>query len=220
MEQLYESRDLFIEGTLVTVQFTLISAVFMVLIAFVAAFGRLAPWKPVRAVTLCYVEFFRGTSLIVQLFWLFFALPMVGITLEPSTTAVMGLSLCLGAYGAEVVRAAIVSVPRSQIEGAIALNLTPVQRMRMVILPQAIRAMLPPFGNLLIELVKATALISLITIHDLTFQARMFNLRHVQIIQSFGTVLLIYFVFSQFLAYGVRLLERRFQRGVIQVSRI
>lgn len=220
MQQLYEARDLFIEGTLVTIQYTLVSSAFMVLIAFVAGFGRLAPWRPVRAAAVCYIEFFRGTSLIVQLFWLFFALPMVNVTLEASTTAVLALSLCLGAYAAEVVRAAIVAVPRAQIEAAIALNLTPRQRMRMVILPQAVRAMLPPFGNLLIELVKATALISLITIHDLTFQARMFNLRTVQIVASFGTTLVIYFVISQILAYGVRLLERRFQRGMPRMVRL
>jgi polar amino acid transport system permease protein len=220
MQQLYEARGLFIEGTAVTIQFTLISMVFMVIIAFVGGFARIAPWGVVRAAAVCYIEFFRGTSLFVQLFWLFFALPMLGIKLPASVTAVLGMSVCLGAYGAEVVRAAIVAVPKEQTEAAIALNMTPYQRMRMVILPQAVRAMLPPFGNLFIELTKATALISLITIHDLTFQARMFNLRTVQTIVGFGTALTIYFVFSQILMYGVRLLERRFARGVPQAIRL
>jgi polar amino acid transport system permease protein len=216
MQQLYEARGLFIEGTVVTVQFTLISMVFMVIIAFIGGFGRIAPWGVVRAAAICYIEFFRGTSLFVQLFWLFFALPMLGVKLPASVTAVLGMSLCLGAYGAEVVRAAIVAVPKEQTEAAIALNMTPYRRMRMVILPQAVRAMLPPFGNLLIELTKASALISLIGIHDLTFQARMFNLRTVQTLVGFGTALTIYFIFSQILMYGVRRLERRFASGVPQ----
>ena len=220
MQQLYEARDLFIEGTAVTVQFTLLSMVFMVIIAFIGGFGRIAPWGVVRAASACYIEFFRGTSLFVQLFWLFFALPMLGVKLPAAVTAVLGMSLCFGAYGAEVVRAAIVAVPKEQTEAAIALNMTPYERMRMVILPQAVRAMLPPFGNLLIELTKATALISLIAIHDLTFQARMFNLRTVQTIVGFGTALTIYFVFSQILMYGVRRLERRFARGVLQPIRL
>jgi polar amino acid transport system permease protein len=220
MQQLYEARDLFIEGTAVTVQFTLLSMVFMVIIAFIGGFGRIAPWGVVRAASVCYIEFFRGTSLFVQLFWLFFALPMLGVKLPAAVTAVLGMSLCFGAYGAEVVRAAIVAVPKEQTEAAIALNMTPYERMRMVILPQAVRAMLPPFGNLLIELTKATALISLIAIHDLTFQARMFNLRTVQTIVGFGTALTIYFVFSQILMYGVRRLERRFARGVLQPIRL
>jgi polar amino acid transport system permease protein len=220
MQQLYEARGLFIEGTAVTVQFTLLSMVFMVIIAFIGGFGRIAPWGVVRAASACYIEFFRGTSLFVQLFWLFFALPMLGVKLPAAVTAVLGMSLCFGAYGAEVVRAAIVAVPKEQTEAAIALNMTPYERMRMVILPQAVRAMLPPFGNLLIELTKATALISLIAIHDLTFQARMFNLRTVQTIVGFGTALTIYFVFSQILMYGVRRLERRFARGVLQPIRL
>src|SRR3546814_7395893 len=105
------------------------------------------------------------------LFWLFFVLPHFGRTLPPLTVAVVALGLNVGAYGAEVVRGAIDAVPRGQWEETIALNMSRIEALRRVILPQAVVAMIPPWGNLFIELMKATALVSLITIGDLTFRA-------------------------------------------------
>lgn len=227
MEQLRESWGfisefwpLLLKGAGNTVQLTLISALLMVVIAFVAGFGRISPWRPVRAVTTIYIEFFRGTSLLVQLFWFFYALPQLGIRLTPWAVAILVLALCLGAYAAEVVRACIVAVPKTQIEAAVALNMTSAQRMRIVILPQAVRAMLPPFGNLLIEMVKATSLVSLIAIHDLMFQARIATIRTYKTIEIFTMVLIMYFIISQVLSYGVKQLERRYGRGIVQGPRI
>ena len=165
-----------------------------------------------------YVEFFRGTSLLIQLFWLFFCLPLIGITLTPMTVAIVGLGLNVGAYGAEVVRGAVQAVARGQYEAATALNMSPSVTMRQVILPQALVAMLPPFGNLLIELLKGTALVSLITITDLTFRGAQLNVVTLRSMEIWGLVLIIYFVLAQILNLFVRYMEQRLSVGLGRVK--
>ncbi|BCJ86709.1 ectoine/hydroxyectoine ABC transporter permease subunit EhuC [Effusibacillus dendaii] len=161
-----------------------------------------------------YVEFFRGTSLLVQMFWLFFALPILGIELEPMTTGVLALGLNYGAYGSEIVRSSIQAIPKGQTEAAIALNLTSFQRMRSVILPQAFTLMLPAFGNLLIELLKGTSLVSLITLSDLTFTGMLMRTANIaRTPEILGLILVIYFVLAYSLTLVVRWLERRVSAG-------
>src|SRR3546814_18898427 len=116
---------------------------------------------PLRWLAITYIELFRGTSALVQLFWLFFVLPHFGLTLEPLTVAVAALGLNVGAYAAEVVRGAIDAVPRGQWEATIALNMSPIEALRRHILPPAVVAMSPPCGNLFIHLLKRTDLASL-----------------------------------------------------------
>ena len=186
MSEIWEYRILFLNGIWVTVRVTLMASAFMIVIAFIAGLAKISRIWLVRIISIVYIEIFRGTSLIVQLFWLYYALPNLGIFLSAETTAVLGLSLCLGAYGAEVVRAAIQAVPKHQVEAATVLNFTRAQSMRYVIVPQAVRAMLPPFSNLLIELLKGSALIALITVPDLTFQAKIVTLRTMKTLQAFG----------------------------------
>ncbi|MFC4768902.1 ectoine/hydroxyectoine ABC transporter permease subunit EhuC [Effusibacillus consociatus] len=203
-----------LEGAAVTIQITGLSAGVALVLAFVAGFGRLSKYSPVRIITAFYVEVFRGTSLLVQLFWLFFALPMLGIELSPMAAGVVALALNYGAYGSEVVRSSILAVPKGQTEGAIALNMTPVQRMRRIILPQAFMIMLPAFGNLLIELLKGTSLVSLITLTDLTFKGMM--LRTFDISRTpeiFACMLGIYFVLAYSLTLAVRWIERKVTAG-------
>src|SRR5918995_4376631 len=161
------SDDL-LAGLWVTVYMTLMSAALAAIIAF--ALGLLARMDALlpRTIARVVIEFFRGTSLLVQLFWLFYALPLWGYRLDPVTVGVLAFGLNFGAYGAEVVRGAINAVPKPQWEGAIALNLSPFDRMRRVILPQALPLMIPPFNNLLIQLIKSTPLLFLITLTDLT----------------------------------------------------
>ena len=140
----------------------------------------LRPRRRVRWLATVYVEVFRGTSALVQLFWLFFVLPQFGLTLAPFLVAVLALGLNVGAYGSEVVRGAILGVPRGQWEATTALNMTRAAALRRIILPQAFVAMIPPWGNLFIELLKATSLVSLITLSDLTFRAQTVEPDHVQ----------------------------------------
>jgi polar amino acid transport system permease protein len=127
----------------------------------------------VRFITRIYVEGWRGTSEVVQLFWLYFAAPvLIGFQIVPLWTGIIVLGLNHGAYGAEIVRGAVRAVPAAQHEGAVALGFTPAQRMRRVILPQAIVEMLPPFNTLFIQLLKATSLVSLISVTEIAYQGK------------------------------------------------
>jgi polar amino acid transport system permease protein len=213
MSVVFQNGWLLLDGLWVTIQVTIGAGAVALVLAFMAGLSRLSRYRAVRTIALCYIEFFRGTSALVQLFWLFFALPFLGITLSPMTAGIVGLGLCVGAYGAEVVRSAVLAVPKGQIESAIALNLTSFQTIRHVVLPQAVRMMIPPFGNLFIELLKITSLVSLITLQDLTFQAASINAVTLKTVQIFSTVLVLYFLLSLVITGVMRLLERRFGRG-------
>ena len=105
---------LILEGALVTIQLTLMGSVLALAMALLAGLGRLSRFFPVRALATAYIEFFRGTSIFVQLFWAYFVLPFAGISLTPLQAGVLGLGLNVGAYGAEVVRGAIQSIGREQ----------------------------------------------------------------------------------------------------------
>lgn len=203
-----------LDGALVTVQITAMASVLAIICAAIAGLARLSRFRPVRMIAVTYVEFFRGTSALVQLFWLFFVLPAFGINLPPMVVAVIGLGLHIGAYGAEIVRSAVTAVPRGQREAAIALNMSPMLTMRRVILPQAAIAMLPPFNNLSIELLKATSLVSLITITDLTFKANVLNMATLRTAEIYTAVLVMYFVISMAITLTFRMVERRLSVGL------
>ncbi len=205
-------------GTLVTcAQFLLASAV-AVTVAMVAGLGKLSRNLAVRGAASVYIEIFRGTSLLVQLYWIFFVLPLFGITLEKFWAGFLSVGLNVGAYGAELVRGAIRSVPRGQWEAAYALSMSPARRMRRIILPQAVQLMLPPWGNLLIELLKGTALVSLISVADLMFQAKQINASTFLSAQSFGIALIVYYVLARaivtpFMRWLERVMARRLGRA-------
>src|SRR5690606_21664414 len=130
----------------VTAELALASTVLGGVLAFAAGIGKLSKFLPVRWLSVVYIEIFRGTSLLVQMFWLFYALPLLGVRLEPTTAGILALGLNIGAYGAEVVRGAILAVPKPQYEAAVALNFTPRYTLWHVALPQAVVEMMPPFG--------------------------------------------------------------------------
>lgn len=200
-------------GAVTTIKITLLASALALCLALTAGLGRLSRNFLVRAICVIYIEIFRGTALLVQLFWLFFVLPQFGIFLEPLTVAVIGIGLNYGAYGGEVVRGAILGVPKAQIEAANALNLTPFRTLWRIVLPQAAIIMIPPWGNLLIQLLKATSLVSLITITEITFRAYQLNQLTVRTLEIFGAVLVIYFVLSQLITFGTRSLEHLVNRG-------
>ena len=202
------------QGAWLTVRIALAGSVLALLAAIVAALAKLYGPAPVRWLANIYIEVFRGTSALVQLFWLFFVLPQFGILLNAYTAAVVGLGLNVGAYGAEVVRGAITSVPKGQWEASTALNMSQGQMLRRIILPQAFIAMIPPWGNLLIELLKTTALVSMITLTDLAFRAQQLNQTTMKTIPIFTLVLLFYLVMSLTITIGMRFLERRAARGL------
>lgn len=206
---------LLLQGAWVTVKVTFWGSLLAIFCALIGAFGRLSPIAPLRWLAIAYIEVFRGSSLLVQLFWLYFVLPMPPFEIEMSafTVAVVGLGLNIGAYGAEVLRGAIRSVNPGQHEACHALNMNPATRFRRIILPQALLAAIPPGTNLLIELLKNTSLVSLITLSDLAFRARQLDQATLMTLEIFGLALVIYFVLAQLINACMRLLYRRLARG-------
>ncbi|RDW14751.1 ectoine/hydroxyectoine ABC transporter permease subunit EhuC [Paracoccus thiocyanatus] len=198
-------------GTWMTVQQTVLAAIVAVLVALVFGLMKVSPLRALRGVATVYIEFFRGTSLLVQLYWIYYALPLFGISIDNYPAGFLAVGLNLGAYGAEVVRGAIQSVPRGQWEAALALNLSPARRMWRIILPQALAIMLPAWGNIMIEVLKGTALVALISVADLMFEARQINASTYLSAQVFGTALIIYYLLARF---GVTPLMRWLERAV------
>ena len=197
------------EGIVTTIYLTLGGAALgfaMALVLGVAAGSRL---MVIRGVSRTIVEFFRGTSLLVQLFWLFFVLPLLGYELDPLFCGILALGLNYGAYAAEVVRGSLAAVPTPQKEAAVALNFSPWHRMSKVVFPQAWVQMIPPLNNLLVQLLKGSALASFILLQDLTFHIG--ELRRVtgDTVFAFGVGLILYFVIAYVLTLFMNLLEVR-----------
>lgn len=198
-----------LHGLLVTVFLTVASSALAIVIALAAGLARQAHSPLLRTPFRIYVEIFRGTSALVQLYWFYFALPLLGIRLGAMAAGISVLALNTGAYGAEVVRGAIRAVPPGQWDAASALGLSRRQALRRVILPQAAVAMLPPAGNLLVELLKNTALVSLVTVADLTFEAQVLRAATLRSGAIFGGVLVVYYLLAQVIARSVKEVERR-----------
>ncbi|OOG74765.1 Glutamine transport system permease protein GlnP [Ensifer sp. M14] len=205
---------LILQGALVTLQLTVLGSALAVVMAFTAGLARVSRSFAVRALATTYIEFFRGTSIFVQLFWVYFVLPFAGITLTPLQAGVLALGLNVGAYGAEVVRGAVKAIGREQREACIALNLTRYQSMRHIILPQALPLMLPTFCNNAIELLKGTAVVSLISLTDMTFQAQVVRAQTGNTLIPFTVILVLYFLMSWVISRSMRWLERRMTRGL------
>ncbi|MFE0641668.1 ectoine/hydroxyectoine ABC transporter permease subunit EhuC [Streptomyces sp. NPDC058877] len=209
LSQLTRSLPSLGEGITMTLLATVLSALLALLLAFALGLASRSPRVLLRGSARVVVEFFRGTSLYVQLFWLFFALPVLGFRLEPLACAVLAFGLNYGAYGAEVVRGAVNAVPKAQWEATVALNMGPWLRMRRVILPQAWVQMIPPFNNLLIQLLKSTPLMSLVTITDLTFQMDQIRSTTGDTAAAYLTLLVVYFV----IAYAFTLMMNAVERA-------
>ena len=197
------------DGALVTCAQFILAALVACIAALAAGLGRLSALWPVRTLATVYIEIFRGTSLLVQLYWIFFVLPLLGISLPKFEAGFLSVGLNVGAYGAEIVRGAIQAVPKGQWEASYALSMSPAKRMRRIILPQALVLMLPPWGNLMIELLKGTALVALISVPDLMFVAKQINGATFRSAEAFGAALLIYYILARLLITpAMRGLER------------
>jgi polar amino acid transport system permease protein len=203
-----------LRGLVVTIELTLAAVALAVVIALAAGLARMSPRRALAWVAAVYIEVFRGTSALVQLFWFYFVLPFFGIELSAFAAGTLVLALNTGAYGAEVVRGAVLAVPRGQLDASAALNMGRLQTLWRIVLPQAFPAMLPPAGNLAIELLKNSALVSLITITELTFAAQLVRAESLRSAEIFGLVLVLYFAVALCITAGMRLLERRASRGL------
>ena len=205
------------DAVLVTLQLTVGGALLAMAVALLLGFGSRARTLWLRAPSRVVVEFFRGTSLVVQFFWLFFVLPAFGVKLESMAVGVLALGLNYGAYGAEVVRGSINAVPRGQWEACTALNLGPVHRVRRVIFPQAWALMIPLLANLLIQLLKGSALATYVYLHDVFFWTDQLRTATRDTVFSFTVGLLVYFAIAYLLTWGMNGLEARAKRrlGVV-----
>lgn len=213
MSDAFSYIPLIAKGAVVTLQLAIFGSLVALIAAFAAGLGRISRHWAVRAPASLFIEFFRGTSIYVQLFWAYFVLPLYGMPLTPFQAGVLVLGLNTGAYAAEIVRGAILAIPREQYEACIALNLTSWQKMRHVVLPQAVVLMLPPFANSAIELLKGTAVVSLISLFDMTFAAVTIRTQTGNTAVPFLTILVIYFILSMLISRGFRALERRAARA-------
>jgi polar amino acid transport system permease protein len=206
-----------VKGTAVTLAVTFGASIVAVVFGFAIGLIRVSPSWQLRWLAIAYIEFFRGTSLLVQLYWWFFVLPIFGLTMSPWTVAIFGVGMNVSGYGAELVRAAIQGVDRGQYEASTALNFPRMAMMRRIVLPQAIRAMLPAWGNLLIELLKGTSLIFFITITELTTAAKLAADATGNYLLFFAVALFGYYVIARALITPfVQWLERRFSRGFVR----
>lgn len=206
------------EAIVITLELTIAGAGLALIIAFVLGLGSRARTRWARVPSRIVVEFFRGTSLVVQIFWLYYVLPLPPfyVELDPLACGIIALGLNYGAYAAEVVRGSINSVPTGQWEAATALDMSGVHRLRKVILPQAWPLMMPMFTNLLIQLVKGSALAAYITLHDLNFFIQELRKGTTDTIFSYTVGLVLYFVFAYALTLLMNALEARAKHRVGQ----
>jgi polar amino acid transport system permease protein len=199
----------FLRGAAVTLEVTAASACVAFLLGMLVGAARLSRVAAVRAAATAYTEILRGTSALVQLYYLFFILPVLRIEITPMWAAALGLGLTFSAYNAEIVRAGILGVDPGQWDAARALGMPDRVAFRRIILPQAFITMLAPFGNLSVELLKSTSLVSLITLTDLTFSGTQVITSTGKPGQTWSVVLLLYFLMCFPLSQAVRSLEKR-----------
>ena len=208
LNELSDAAPFFLRGAGTSLLYTATGALAALVISFIFGLLSMSPSVWVRGVVRVIVEFFRGTSLVVQLLWIFFVLPQLGIRFEPLAAATIALGLNFGAYGAEIVRGAITSVPKAQWEATVAFGFSKPHRMPLITLPQAIPEMIPPFGNLLIQMLKSSSLLFMLGVTELTYQVNQLR-TDVGSLAAFSIALVVYFLLAQCLIAFMRVWERR-----------
>ena len=201
---------LLLNATVVTFQATMWGMALAIVGGLVLAVVRMSRFRPVSAIASGYIQFVRSTPLLTQLFFLFYILPLYGLTLDAFTTGVLGLGLHYSSYTAEVYRAGIQGVPRGQWEAATTLNLSPVKTWRLIILPQAIPPVIPALGNYLVSMFKDTPLLATITVLELLGVALTEAGQSFRYLEPITIVGAIFLALSFPSALLIRSLERRF----------
>jgi len=211
------------DGIVVTIYVTAISFVLIVFLGLLGGLGRLSTNWVIKGIATLYVEIFRGIPLLVQLIFWYFAFPSViqrvgdaihfapfsNYLANPLAMAVIGLTICYGAYMSEIYRAGIQSISKGQMEAARSLGMSQFQSMRYVVLPQAIRVILPPMGNEFISLLKDSSLVSVVSVADLTTRGRQFASKYATPIETWSMVALLYLVMTILSARVVNWIERK-----------
>jgi polar amino acid transport system permease protein len=217
------------DGIHVTIAITVVSFVFIVLAGLIGGLGRISKNPVINGIATLYVEIVRGIPLLVQLLFIYYASPIVireigkrllgvwptfgqlliGIKLNAFAAAVLGLTMCYGAYMSEIVRAGIEAIPKGQMEAARSLGMSNIQAMRYVILPQAVRVILPPVGNEFVSLLKDSSLVSVVAVADMTRRGREFMASTFLALETWFMVALIYLIMTLFAARVVAYIERK-----------
>ncbi|MFT3875195.1 MAG: amino acid ABC transporter permease [Propioniciclava sp.] len=197
-----------------TIPLTILSFIFGLAIALVVALGRMSLNKVVSGIAAAYISLIRGTPLLVQLFIIFYALPMLGIVIDPYPSAVIAFSLNVGGYGAEAIRASILAIPVGQWEAARTVGMGYTLTLRRVILPQAMRVAVPPLSNTFISLVKDTSLASSIMVTELLRRAQEIAAPSYQFLALYSLAAVIYWLICSVLSFGQERLERYLSRYV------
>lgn len=202
------------EGTQVTAAVTILAGVFGLLLGLLSALGRMSSFVPTRILAVGYVEFFRGTPLLVQLFILWFGLPTLPFFQWDNAfqAGTVGMSLYAGAYFSEIIRGAFQAVPKGQAEAARVLGLSGFQDFRFVQLPQATRIAVPALGNQFISLIKDSTLVTVISVHDLLFEASNVVARTFRPFPVYIGIALVYLALSNLASLGVNRLEAYYNR--------
>ena len=203
-----------LQGALITLQLTAISVLFGLIGGTLLGIARLSTFKPLRIATRIYIDFFRGTPLLVQIFMIYFGVPALtkgiglSLTFDRWTAAVLALSLNSAAYLAEIVRAGIQSIERGQWEAAESMGLGPIQTMQYVVFPQAFRRMIPPLGNEFITLLKDTSLVAVIGFEELFRRGQLIVATNYRAFEIYTAVALIYLLLNTLSAQAFIWLEQ------------
>lgn len=200
------------EALIITVQATLFGMLLAIVLGLVLALLRRARLKIISMPAAFFIEFIRSTPLLVQMYFLFYVLPVTGVQMSPLTTGILALGVHYAAYCAEVYRAGIEAVPRGQVEAATALNMSPWRTAVGVVLPQAIPPVVPALGNYLVAMFKDTPLLSAITVVELLQQSKMIGSATFRYTEPLTLVGVLFLLLSLIAAYGVRRLEIGLQR--------
>jgi polar amino acid transport system permease protein len=193
----------------VTIAATVVGSATAMIIGLVLAVLRRSPWRLARMATRAGIAFVRNTPLLIQLFFLFYVMPQLGLRLSPFTTGVIALGIHYGTYASEVYRAGIESVPPGQIDAARALGFGPIRAFRRVVLPQALPPVVPALGNYVVAMFKDTPLLSTITVLEVLHAAKDVGARTFRYVEPFTLVGVLFLILSLAAAAGVRRIERR-----------
>lgn len=207
-----ESLPYVLSGMGCTLILSLLTMGVGLVLGLVTAMARMSRRVLLRWPARAYISVIRGTPLLVQLFILFYGLPVIGITLDPITAAVIGLSLNVGGYSAETIRGAVSSISKGQWEAAKSLNMTYLQTMRRIVIPQSVRVALPPLANTFLSLVKDTALLSVITVPEMLYRAKIVGGSTLDYMTPYLLVALLYWVICTILNALNERLEKRYGR--------
>ncbi|WP_314652937.1 amino acid ABC transporter permease [uncultured Selenomonas sp.] len=212
MNLVVNSFPLLLIGAGVTIQITVLSTAIGFVIGLVVGVARISHLRPLRLLAEVYVEFFRGTPLLVQIFLFYFALPVItGQRIDPFIAAISACGINSGAYVAEIFRAGIQSVDEGQMEAGRSLGMTWLQTMRYIIVPQAFKRVIPPLGNEFIAMLKDSSLVSVIGFEELTRRGQLIIAKTYGSFEIWMSVAVIYLVMTLTISRFVAYLERRYR---------